>query len=127
MLSKTFLVHVITMPPTIWLSKAKNNYKPINYKDVDDDLYVLKHFGKAIERSPTWTPCPRTDLIFWNESSFLAELTKDLTIDATMDPTIKQSILTIVKDNWDSCCEEGAFRPIFKFEFCIETVDSKPV
>ena len=90
-------------------------------------MYVLKHFGKAIKRSPTWTPRPRTDLNFWNESSFLAELTKDLTIDATIDPTIKHSIPTIIQDNWDSLCEEGASRPMVDFEFCIDTGDSKPV
>ena len=44
-----------------------------------------------------------------------------------MDPTIKQSIITIVKDNWDSFCEEGASRPMFDFEFCIDTGNSKPV
>ena len=43
--------------------KAKNSCKPINYKDVDDNLYVLTHYSKAMIRSPTWTPRPRTDLI----------------------------------------------------------------
>ena len=105
----------------------KNNYKPINYNDVDDDLYVLKHFGKAMKRSPKWIPRPRTNLILWNESSFLAELTKDLTIDTTMNPTTKQSILTIIKDNWDSFYEEGASQSMFDFRFCIDTGDSKHV
>ena len=44
-----------------------------------------------------------------------------------MDLTIKQSILTIIKDNWDSFCEEGASKPMFDFEFCIDTGDFKPV
>ena len=44
-----------------------------------------------------------------------------------MYPTIKQSILTIIKDNWDSVCEEGASRPIFDFEFCIDTGNYKHV
>ena len=44
-----------------------------------------------------------------------------------MDPTIKQSILTIIKNNWDLFCEEGASRTMFDFEFCIDTGDSKPV
>ena len=46
-----------------------------------------------------WKPRPRTGLILWNESSFLTEVSKDLTIAATMDPTIKQSILAIIKNN----------------------------
>ena len=120
-------VHVITVPPKIWRPKAKNNYKPITYNDVDDDLYVLKRYGKEMIRSPTWTPRPRNDLILWNESSFLAELNKDLRINASMDPSIKHTIITIIKDNWDSFCEEGASRPMFDFEFCIDTDDSKPV
>ena len=44
-----------------------------------------------------------------------------------MDPTIKQSILTIIEDNWDSFSEEGSSRLIFDFEFCIYTGDSKHV
>ena len=104
-----------------------NNYKPIIYTDVDEDLYVLKHFGKSMKRSPTWKPRPRSDLILWDESSSLPELNKDLDIDVNMDPTLKQSILTIIKDNWDSFCEKGASRPMLDFEFCIDTGDSKPV
>ena len=80
-----------------------------------------------MKRSSTRTRCPRTDLILWNESSFLAELSKDLTVGATMDPTIKQSILTIIKDNWDSFYEKNTFRPMFDFVFCIDTGDFKAV
>ena len=87
------------MPPKKWRPKAENNYKPIIYTDVDDDLYVLKHFGKFKTQSPTWKPRPRTDLILWDESSFLDKFNNDLTIDIAMDPTLKESITTIVKDN----------------------------
>ena len=104
-----------------------NNYKPIIYTDVDEDLYVLKQYGKSMKRSPTWKPRPRSDLILWDESSSLPELNRDLDIDVNMDPTLKQSILTIIKDNWDSFCEKGASRPMLDFEFCIDTGDSKPV
>ena len=120
------LVYVITVLPKIWRPKAKNNYKPISYNDVDDDLYVLKHYGKEMIRSPTWTPRPRNDLILWNESSFLPELNKYLRINTSMDHIIKHAILTIIKYNWDSFCEEGASRTMFNFEFCIDTGDSKP-
>ena len=82
-----------------------NNYKPIIYTDVDDDLYVLKHYGKSMTRSPTWIPRSRSDVILWDESSSLNELSKGLTIDVIMDPTLKQSIITIIKDNWNSFCE----------------------
>ena len=42
------LVHVITVPPQIWRRKTKNNYAPIIYHGVDDDLYVLKTYGKSM-------------------------------------------------------------------------------
>ena len=51
------------MPPKIWRPKAKNNYKPNIYTDVNDDLYVLKHFGKSMARSPTWKSSPRSAII----------------------------------------------------------------
>ena len=44
-----------------------------------------------------------------------------------MHPTLKQSIITIIKDNWVSFCETGVSRPMFDFEFCIDTGDSRPV
>ena len=74
LLPNNSLVHVMTVSPKNWRPKAKHNYEPINYKDIDDDLYVLNFFDKAMKQSPTWTPRPRTDLILWNESSFLTEL-----------------------------------------------------
>ena len=48
-------------------------------------------------------------------------------IDVNMDPTLKQSIKTIIQDNWDSFCEQGASRPMFDFEFYIDADDSKHV
>ena len=49
------------MPPKIWRPKAKNNYKPIIFDDVDDDLYVLKRYGKAMKRTPALKPRPRDE------------------------------------------------------------------
>ena len=46
-------VNFITGPQKIWRPKMVNNYKPIIYTDVDDDVYVLKHYGKSMTRSPT--------------------------------------------------------------------------
>ena len=94
---------------------------------MDDDLYVLRSYGKAMTRSPKWKPSPRTDLILWDESFFTSQLTKDLHIDDGIDPTIRQSVIQIIYDNWDSFCKHGAARPMFDFEFCLDTGDSKPV
>ena len=65
-------VNVITVPPKIWRSKAKNKYKPVIYIDVNDDMYVLKTYGKAMTRLPRWLPRPRNDLILWDSISFTA-------------------------------------------------------
>ena len=78
-------------------------------------------------RSPTWKPRPRTDLILWDASSFTSELTKVLRIDDSIDPIIRHSVIKIIYDNWDSFCEQGAARPMFDFEICLDTGDSKPV
>ena len=42
-----------------------------------------------------------------------------------MDSTLKESITTIIKHNWDSFCEQGVSHTMFDFEFCIDTWDSK--
>ena len=76
------------VPPKIWRPKSKNNYKPIVFTDVDDDLYVLRSYGKAMTRSSIWKPRPRTGIILWDASSFTSDLTKDLRIDDNIDPTI---------------------------------------
>ena len=62
-ITNNFLVNAITVSQNIWWPKAKNNYNPIIYTDIDDDLYVLIHFGKSTTRSLTWKPRPRTGLI----------------------------------------------------------------
>ena len=64
---------------------------------------------------------------FWDVSSFTSELTKYLRIDDSIDPTIRYSVIKIINDNWDSFCEQGAARPMFDFEFCLDTGDYKPV
>ena len=119
-------MQVITVPPKIWRPKAKNNYKPTVCTDVNDELYVLRSYGKSIIRSPKWKSHLRTDLILWDESSFTCELVKDLRIDNGIDPTIRQSVINIIHDNWDSFCEQEAARHIFDFDFCLDTGNSKP-
>ena len=78
-------------------------------------------------RSHKWTPLPRTDRILWDDPSFHSALTKDLNIDPKIDPTLHQSILYIIHNNYDSFCGQGPYRPIFDFELCIDTGDSKPL
>ena len=99
-------VHVITIPPNILRPKAKKRYKPVIYNDVDDDLYVLKAYDKAMTRSPWWSHRLRNDLILWDSISFTAEFVKVFRIDSSIDTNIRQSILSIINNNWDSFYEE---------------------
>ena len=78
-------------------------------------------------RSPKLKPRSRMDLLIWDESSFTSELAKDSRIGNDINPTIRQSVIKIIHDNWDSFCEQGADRPMIDFEFCLDTGDSKPV
>lgn len=77
--------------------------------------------------SHNWTHRSRIDHILWDDPSFNSELTKKLKIDPNIDPSLRYSILHVIQDNWESFCEQGAPRPMFDFEFCIDTGDSKLV
>ena len=77
-------------------------------------------------RSPQWKLRPRNDLIVWDSVSFTAELMKDFKIDSSIDTPIHQSVLSIIKGNWDFFCEQDASRPMFDFECCFDTCDSPP-
>ena len=78
-------------------------------------------------RSPESKPRPRIDLFLWDESSFTSKLTNDLRINDGIYSTIRKSVIKIINDNWDSLCEQGTALPMFDFEFCLDTGDSKPV
>ena len=51
---------------------------------------------------------------------------KDFKINSFIDTTICQSALGIIKNNWDSFCEQGTFRPMFAFEFFLDIGISPP-
>ena len=69
-------------------------------------------------RSHKYTPRLKIDLIIWYEY---------LNVDPNIYPTLHQSILHIIYDNWDSFCEQEVSRPMFDFEFCFDRGDSKLV
>ena len=91
------------------------------------DLYVLKYFGKAITRSPTFKLQSRTDLILWDSTQFTDELTNAFKIDNTIDTTLFQAFLDIIKNNLDSFCEEGTSRPMFDFDFFFLDTGNSPL
>ena len=108
----------------MWRPKAKNKYKPIIYHDVDNDLYVLKSYGKAMTLSPTGN-LDHVPISFFRDSpSFTNELMRDFRLDCFIDTTIRQSVLGIITDNGDYFYEEGISRHMFDFEFCLDIGDS---
>ena len=114
-LDPSSLINVITVPPKSWRKKPVNKYNAVLYDDVDE------------ERSRYFTHHPHSELIIWNKLIDEAELVRDLNIGQDIDVSIRQSIIKIVQDNWDSFCERGVSRPMLYFEFCIDTGNSPPV
>ena len=108
-------------------AEGKKMFKPVIYNDVDDDLYILIAYSKAMTRPLRWLPRPRNDIILWDSISFTAKLMKDFHIDSSIDTNIRQSILSIIKDNWDFVCEQDDSRLMLDFEFCLDTGESPPV
>ena len=45
---------------------------------IEDNLYVLRSYEKAMPRSPAWKTRARTDLMHWDASSFTSERTPKL-------------------------------------------------
>ena len=54
-------------------------------------------------------------------------MTQGLKIGKSVDPTTKDSLISLVNTYWDCFCEEGARQPIIGYEFDIDTGSSKPV
>ena len=52
---------------------------------------------------------------------------KHFKVDSSINTTIRQFILGIIKDSWNSFWEQGASRPMLYFEFCLDTGDSSLV
>ena len=71
-----------------------------------------------------YRPC--SDLILWDETIDQPELQRNFQMGKDVDVTLRQSILAIVHDNWDSFYERGVSRPMLDFEFCLNTSNSPP-
>ena len=100
-----YAVNITSLPPKIWRPKPKNNYNPMVCTDDDESLYIFKHCGKTMKRTPLWTPKPRKDLIPQNYSFCQQELDDSFNIDYMTDNFTCQVILQLIKDNWDYFCE----------------------
>ena len=76
---------------------------------------------------PILTPRLRSDLILWNNSLDTPELLRHFRISEHVETSMCQSVLSIIKFNWDSFCERGVLRSVLDFEFCIDSGDSFPI
>ena len=87
------------VPPKFLRKKPVNKYNTVLYDNVDEDLYVLKSFGKIIKRSRHFTHRPCLELIIWNKLIDKAELVRDLNIGQDIEASMRQSIIKFVQDN----------------------------
>ena len=88
----------------------------------------MQSYGKAMTRSSRWLTRPQSDLLLWDSLFFSAELMNDFRIELSIDTNIRQSFLSIIKDNWVSFWKQGASRPpMLDFEFYLDTGNSLPV
>ena len=65
-------------------------------------------------------------LILWNESLDTSKLFRDFRIDEHVDASIRQSVLSIIKSNWDSFRERGVSHRVLDFEFVLILVILPP-
>ena len=53
-------------------------------------------------------------------------MNQNLLIGDDVDVDIRNKIINIIKDNWDSFCERGVSRPMLDFEFFIDRETHHP-
>ena len=82
-----------------------NKYDQILYDNIDEDVYVIKSFGKSLKSLHHFVPRSQSDLVLLNKSIDHPELLRDLHIGTYGDATLCLSILDIIHDNWDPFCE----------------------
>ena len=78
-------------------------------------------------RTLHFVPRPRSDLILWDKTIDQPEIQRDLHIGKVIDDTLRQSILDIIHDNWDSFYKRGVSRPMLDSELCLDTGNSPSV
>ena len=65
-----------------------------------------------------------SDLIYWDESLDSLELERDFRIGDQVEDFTRRSVISVIKTNWDSVCEQGVSLPLLDFVFCIDTGNS---
>ena len=69
----------------------------------------------------------RSDIITYDCVAHAEELKKDLKFDPSINNNTRKLITDMIIEYWDSFTKEGAKRPIFGYEFGIDTGGAKPV
>ena len=80
---------MIAVPRKIWWQKAVNKYKHVLYDDIDEDLNILKSFGKCIKYSSHWFVRPLSDLILWDKIEEQPKLLRDLHLGNDVGITLR--------------------------------------
>ena len=103
-------IHVIEVPPKFWRPKQVNKYVPLEYADdIEEGVFDFVHYGKTLFRpNIQWKDRVRDDIILYNKSAHKEEMTQGLKIGKSVDPTTKDSLISLVTTYWDCFCEEGA-------------------
>ena len=78
-------------------------------------------------RTPHFVTLLRSDFILWGKTIDKLELQRDHHIGKDIDDTLRQSILDIIHDNWNSFYERDVSRSMLDFEFYLYTGNSLPV
>jgi hypothetical protein len=121
---------VIEVPPKVWRPKPTDKYLPMDYSDdIDDGVFIFEQYGKSMrrQRAPFVQTRDPSDIHLWDGLRDKVEFDKGFKIAATVDPSARQAVVSIIEENWDCFYSEGVCKPILDFEFCIDTGGSPPV
>ena len=119
-------INVITVPPKFWRKKSVNKYNP---KSTMMLMRICMYSNPLVK---VWNVRGIIHLIhvltsFMGKICWWLELLRDLHIGNDVGAVIRNNIINIIHNSWDSFCERGVLRPILDFEFCIVTDNSPPV
>jgi hypothetical protein len=118
---------LIKIPPKIWRPKPPCNFQGEDcYKDIDEDIFVFKKYGRCLAKPKLDYQVLREDIITWDGQKHQREFDKLITIRQDLDKNIATSLTNIIKRNWDAFSPEGVLKTVLGYEFCIDTGTAIP-
>jgi hypothetical protein len=119
---------VVDVPPKLWRPKPADRYVPMDYSnDIDESVFLLARYDKAICHLSTPFSNTRSDIHLWDRERDLPEFEKNFVIGSDVDPAIRARIISIIESYWDCFDSAGVMKPILHFEFAIDTGGSAPL